>query len=795
VPIVSAAALRELSQASKPWKWPLRLTDYDRTAALSRCERRGLTVELEAAVARTYSVRAALDEVHGIERLCRPVEDTLEVIDSSGRYDDRAELMILRWCARTNTAFWSWDASMWRRMLGTTQQGFYAAHIPTPRAGGERHLLVAVAYLLRCFSDVPSLGEVHRVRVAEKIFGQQRVTAALQRVTDVATGWGYRHSTALECAVAELFLINQHPELEALSMELIESAKTRRPDCAYRSSLYCQLCRVLESLGILSGPVGLDRVSEPALRDARIGGIPPAWTAMAERWEATSTLTPRVRNHTRDAILKAGRWLQETHPEITTPEAWTRELSAEYVAAVSRMKVGDYVARESGIARSLGKPLSPRSKDAYLNAMRRFFADAQEWDWITRRFNPFRAFATPRSLKALIGPAPRTITDDIWSKLLWAGLNLTNEDLAVPFKRPDGAQGLKHRNGAYYPLELMKALSLVWLFAGLRSDEIVRLRVGCAHKAPVVPPASHSEGCWMLDVPVHKTGTALTKPVDAIVGEAIASWEKVRPHQPRAIDTKTGESAEFLFSYRARALPRVYLNEGLIPILCRKAGIPPSDARGRISSHRARSTIASQLFNAKEPMTLFELQAWLGHRSPVTTQHYVAFNPTRLARAYTEAQYFQRNLRMMEVLINPQSIKSGATGEPWRYYDLGHGFCSYEFFDQCPHRMACAWCNFYIPRQSAQADLIRSKSSMVRMLQEIPLTDDERAAVDGDVAAIDRLLARLKSTPTPDQFGPTDRTVASQNTEPEASHAGQSRAERTSRRAKRGETASRGRQH
>lgn len=297
----------------------------------------------------------------------------------------------------------------------------------------------------------------------------------------------------------------------------------------------------------------------------------------------------------------------------------------------------------------------------------------------------------------------------------------------------------------------------------------------------------------MLDVPVHKTGTALTKPVDAIVGEAIASWEKVRPHQPRAIDIKTGESVEFLFSYRARALPRVYLNEGLIPILCRKAGIPPSDARGRISSHRARSTIASQLFNAKEPMTLFELQAWLGHRSPATTQHYVAFNPTRLARAYTEAQYFQRNLRMMEVLIDPQSIKSGTTGEPWRYYDLGHGFCSYEFFDQCSHRMACARCNFYIPRQSAQADLIRSKSSMVRMLQEIPLTDDERAAVDGDVAAIDRLLARLKSAPTPDQFDPISSTVASQNTE--ASHAGQSRAARTSRRAKRGEAASRGRQH
>jgi integrase len=57
--------------------------------------------------------------------------------------------------------------------------------------------------------------------------------------------------------------------------------------------------------------------------------------------------------------------------------------------------------------------------------------------------------------------------------------------------------------------------------------------------------------------------------------------------------------------------------------------------RGRITSHRARATIASQLYNAKEPMTLFELQAWLGHRSPETTQHYAQITPNTLTKAYT----------------------------------------------------------------------------------------------------------------------------------------------------------------
>jgi hypothetical protein len=118
-------------------------------------------------------------------------------------------------------------------------------------------------------------------------------------------------------------------------------------------------------------------------------------------------------------------------------------------------------------------------------------------------------------------------------------------------------------------------------------------------------------------------------------------------------------------------------------MLCRKAGVSQSDVRGRITSHRARATIASQLYNAKEPMTLFELQAWLGHRSPETTQHYAQITPNTLTKAYTDAGYFARNVRTIEVLIDREAVLSGAAaaGEPWQHYDIGHGYCSYTFFD------------------------------------------------------------------------------------------------------------------
>ncbi|CAE6840479.1 tyrosine-type recombinase/integrase [Paraburkholderia aspalathi] len=736
------------------WTWPIQVTDYDRRNQLTAAERKVLTRELPLAMASERTVKAVLGKLSGLRRLLAPIDDALAVVDSKRLYNDRVRLMLLQCCAMRRTTFWAWDATVWRTVLGTTQQAFFAAHHPTPRAGGERQALMAVAYLLHCFHDIPSLGEVKRVTLAEKVFGKQRIADTLLRVTEISAAWGYHGPCKpLMSLVAELLLINQRPELELLTAEFIESIRKRWQDSNYRSSLYFQLLRILAALGVISAePKIRNRVDCERIHRARTAGLSRDWVLSVERWEATSTLTASSRRHLRDTVLKAGRWLQDTHPNITRADQWTRELAAEYVGAVARMSVGDYVWRTAGLEPKLGKPASARSKNFFLGSMRRFFADLQEWEWIPRRFDPFRAFATPRSIMALIGPAPRTIADDLWAKLLWAGLNLTIADLPGHGSAPKGrsnATGAMLRNGGYYPLEMLQALSIVWLFAGLRSDEIVRLRVGCVRKEPSI--GQQGTQCWMLDVPVHKTGTAFIKPIDAIVGEALTAWEHLRPTQPAALDIKTGERVDFLFSYRARAIPRAYLNKRLIPMLCRKAGIPQADARGQISSHRARSTIASQLFNAREPMTLFELQAWLGHRSPVTTQHYVTFTPTRLARAYSEAQYFQRNLRMMNVLIDRQAIEHGHVDEPWRYYDLGHGLCSYEFFDQCPHRMACARCDFYVPKESSRADLIQSKTGMIRMLQEIPLTDDERAAVEGDQEAVDRLLRRLETTPTPDR--------------------------------------------
>jgi hypothetical protein len=260
-------------------------------------------------------------------------------------------------------------------------------------------------------------------------------------------------------------------------------------------------------------------------------------------------------------------------------------------------------------------------------------------------------------------------------------------------------------------------------------------------------------------VPTHKTGTAFTKPVDPILGQALDAWQALRPDQPKFTDRRTGELVDLLFALRARKVSASYINHSVIPMLCRKAGVPAADARGNITSHRARSTIASQLYNAKEPMTLFELQAWLGHRSPQSTQFYAKISPATPTRAYDDAGYFSRNMHTIEVLVDRDAVASGAAaaGEPWQHYDLGHGYCTYSFFEQCPHRMACARCDFYTPKESSKAQLLEAKGNLQRMLASVPLTDDERAAVDDGQTALDQLLQRLADVPTP--AGPTPRQI------------------------------------
>jgi integrase len=744
--------------AAQVWRWPIDLDRYERHGLLTdeEAERLDMLARDFDQFRRDGATLGAMPW-DGIGRLARPLSDAITALRwrRDNRHQQRfardaAGLVLIR-CGTLRRAFWDWSTQDWVDLISVKGSDFRRSW-PGQIGPNARPFVIAYAYLLGGFTAFDRLGRFQRPTLARRVFGAELVDDAVGRICGVLAGWGYRREERrLTQVICHALLINRSPLLEDLSTAALARLRADPTMGGNLAKDFYGIHRAVAALGHADPPPAPKHGDGLAV----IEGTAPSWAKWIERWYATSTLTPKIRAGYRIVLAKLGRWLAAQHPEIIEPAQWTRATCASWVAVVDRMAVGDFAQWREGLRSQdrLGKPLAPQTKSGYLGATRTFFRDCQDWEWIPRRFDPAQALGTPRSIRALLGPDPRVIADDIWAKLLWAGLNLGPDDLPAT-------------DGRAHPVEMVRAITLTWLFAGQRSDEIARLRVGCVrwqHEGMPIPGDSSEvlarDAVCLLDIPTHKTGTAFTKPVDPMLGQAIEAWQAIRPQQPPMLDPKTGEHVDFLFANRARRVAKHYINDTIIPMLCRKAGVPSADARSNITSHRARSTIASQLYNAKEPMTLFELQEWLGHRTPDATQRYARITPNTLARAYNDAGYFARNVRTIEVLLDRDAVTSGqaAAGEPWQYFDLGHGYCTYTFFEQCPHRMACARCDFYTPKASSKGQLLEAKNNLQQMLVNVPLTDDERAAVDEGQNALDRLLERLVDVPTP--AGATPREI------------------------------------
>ena len=184
----------------------------------------------------------------------------------------------------------------------------------------------------------------------------------------------------------------------------------------------------------------------------------------------------------------------------------------------------------------------------------------------------------------------------------------------------------------------------------------------------------------------------------------------------------------------------------------------PGSARGKITSHGARSTIASQLYNAKEPMTLSELQAWLGPSHTNATQHYAKDQPEQPVQGLHPG-----------LLLRPRRMHHRGAPRPRRHHlrrrrhrpavatRPGPQLLQLQLFragsapdDLRPMRLLH-------PERLHQSPAIRRQRPPPTHARPIPLTDDGRAAVDDGHTAVTALLDRLADVPTP--AGPTPRQL------------------------------------
>ncbi len=752
------------------WQPPIDVRQYNRHPELTQRERDALSQAVTLCAEKKW-VRIPTTLKPQLTRLLQPLEDILAFQGNNTSYGKTAPVhLVLREMHERSTSYWAWSQEDWQAFLTSAFTRFSPTRCSVTSQQTQRQLML-IAYLLGPHTDffLPLLrGERSSQPLAWYLFGKERVQETVNQVHSIMSTWGFETGSTrrhLATTIAEVLLVNRSPYLEDLPRSLL--ANLRETMAPYKRGCIDRLSKALAHLGIIDSPLPPPSERKKVLPEhGDTEGIAPEWVEWCFQWFRFSDLSPRIRRAYLNKLLRVGRWLAATHPDVTIPHQWTTLLAAEYVAFLDQMKIGDFtssncVQREKLVARNA--PLAASSKDGQLIALRTFFREIQEEPHnVPRRFDPGRVLRTPRNIKNLIGPSPRDLNPLLWARLVHAAHELTEEDL------PCGPHGVRQ-----YPLTFVRAVANVWVYSGLRADEITRLSLGCIRwqyeevtvqeTGEVLP----KETTCFLTVPVNKTTTSFQKPVNSIVGHRIAEWEQMRASgQPSRIDRKTGMKVDYLFSHRGHTMGGRYLNDVIIPMLCRKAGVPSADERGMITSHRARATVATMLYNAPEGLSLWELMQWLGHKDPKTTQFYARIKPTKLAVAYTKAE---RNSQLVEALVD---TKADAHGDVKIYYVLGdQGLCGNPDWALCQYRMACIKCPFFVPKDRMQ--LITSSKTVKRFMEVVQLTDEELVAVQDDADKLEDAVLRTQHLSPPTVLrrrakGSTHRgiplTVLSENT-------------------------------
>lgn len=739
--------------------WPFSLEGFDCNPELSKYEKELLNIWQTQQLNPNSLALSKL--LRRLSRLVRPIEVALTHYGGNRRLIANVRNHMLSYMCKMRTSLWAWSETEWLDYIGRTPEDFVAKNGLLAR--NMRIQLAVCSYLLTNINVFETITGFQQYTLAKKIFGIKPVNSAIEIVQKEMLRLGHGKSainTHVPILISEAFLLARDAELSSITTGIILKIKAKplinkdvRHSCVPISA-------ALHSLGIISQRIKVTH-APPRVKVGIDDNLSNEWLEWIHRWHNNSTLASVTRRAILSTLARIGRWIFEAYG-YTNPNQWTFDTSIAFVAAVTRVTVGEWSHPKSYYKPDIiGKPLNAHSKLHLLSAARTFFADCQEWNWLPRTFNPLRSIPIPQSILSLLGPNPRIIEKSIWAKIMHAGLNLTEKDLYENINRETNIND--SQLFLQYPFELVKAVTIVWLFAGLRYNEIKRLRVGCirwdsSDLQDIKETGSFNDDICLLTVPVNKTSSEFVKPVDPLVGKAIEAWEKIRPKALTKTDLKTGEMVHFLFYWKENLLGRAYVNRTIIPMLCQKAGVPPTDVRGNITSHRARATIATQLYNSNSRMELFDLQAWLGHKNPTSTQHYVKILPTKLAEAYKSADYFKNNLRMIDVLMDKNAIASGSTSEtPLLYYDLIHGYCTNPTYYTCPHRMACAKCDFYRSKESSPMQLLEAKGNIIKFQQTIPISEEENLVINGDINELEKLITKLQDVKTP--AGPTPRDI------------------------------------
>jgi hypothetical protein len=200
---------------------------------------------------------------------------------------------------------------------------------------------------------------------------------------------------------------------------------------------------------------------------------------------------------------------------------------------------------------------------------------------------------------------------------------------------------------------------------------------------------------------------------------------------------------------------KTFLNDSVIPLLCKVAGlvdgqgVPLRDGVGKITSHRARSTLATWL--RSNGLSLTYIANLLGHTDLKSLPWYLREDKHQFARTVRKHNPLER---MVMAILDTEALKQG-TGEPAVFYFLGYGpdgrphMCASPDYRTCVHQMKCTECEMHVDAE--QAEVIASRPGVLTIEVHIPTPPQVANLLDAEEEIGTEIMRHL---PAPDVPGP-----------------------------------------
>ncbi len=747
-----------------PWQMPIDPTIYDRRPPTAS---EWKALELDFSVSgKTPWPSDSLAVRTTLARFDAPLADVFHQRHrgSAALVHDVQHLFHSEMC-RHQKMFWEWTPQEWQETLCPTPALFLKRY---GKWENVRMTVMDVAYLLGNVSDLRAVGiGRNAMSTATVYFGRELVNEQCIRLFDLLKERGYVQTYAtlkrMQHGLSMLFLLNRSPYLEEITCELLACV---RDENSHMRQVYGRIEKGLEQLKILPPPVRQARLVDKAFDS---DGVGQEWFDWCLAWyERAVDLTPSIRRKYTNHLLAVGRWLEEHVKEVRTPEQWTEYLALRFRSDLCSWTMGQYV-NEHGrkVLSTKGKltmPLKAQGITNYLTALRRFFLDLTRRDHtpggtparkIHLDFQPRDVFVPPRYVRQAIDRAePRDIDLRVWARLAIAAATLSHDDLP---------------QGAVYPLSFYRALALVWVTSARRPNEITRLRLDCLREdwnpemvdedqQPVLrllAPGPRKQGedekkipkIFYLHIPSGKNRGAFWIWVPDYTALAITAWKVERPEgQKQLFDWKDHEYIDYLFCCKDKPIGPKFLNRSLIPALCAKAGVDLTDARGRITGHRGRSTRLTLL--RRSGVSLDDLAEYAGHADTRTIRRYARQQPFHLHQIIRNADDVSR---VIEGVID---IQAAAQGFPALRWFIGYDadgepmYCGNQLYVTCPHRLDCERCGMFIGGEKAR--LLHEGEQTLPVTSKVPMTPLEKCVVEEDQTGAEACRAALQQVPAPE---------------------------------------------